>query len=374
MDNCLVRLQAPCSPLDVETMQTWLEDMARKGYLLKEGVFWGDRYLFYRISPLSVRYRLTPVANELERWNEAPDSEHQTIADAYGWEYVCTLGYLHVYRAYSDEAIELHTEPAIHAESLRQLLTRSIRSTVLSLLMPVFYGTVFRFLLWSGSFWLQVMRDGLLPYSIVTVVCLRAFFRGIRNSMGLWRLYRRFRQGDLPVQRREWRKKQRMQRRWHSLRWVLYFCLVFAVWGWRQSNLEQMAYHPLPEEHPPFVTVEDLVEDCGHLEKAEPLDVSEMRSWSTFVSPVNYEWWEVVDITTMGGKTGRVSLEVSYHEPESDYVADQLAKEYQAKIEGEARGEATVVRTDRAVIFIRLVYRDFVEPCFSLDDWLARME
>ena len=36
MDANTYKFYAPCSSLDIEAMQTWLEDMALDGYLLKK--------------------------------------------------------------------------------------------------------------------------------------------------------------------------------------------------------------------------------------------------------------------------------------------------------------------------------------------------
>ena len=86
MSTTLVKLTAPCSYLDIEKFQSWLEDLSARGYLLSKCAGTRHNYLFHRISPLKTRYRLTPVSDNLEDWNERPDTEKQTLSEAFGWE------------------------------------------------------------------------------------------------------------------------------------------------------------------------------------------------------------------------------------------------------------------------------------------------
>lgn len=76
---------APCPLLDIEAMQTWLEDMSMEGYLLKDCSKARHKFYFYKIEPLSTRYRLTLVSDKIEEWNLRPNEEFVSISEAYGW-------------------------------------------------------------------------------------------------------------------------------------------------------------------------------------------------------------------------------------------------------------------------------------------------
>ena len=104
---------APCPVLDIETMQTWLEDMSMEGYLLKSCSKGRHKFEFYKIEPLRTRYRLTPVSDKIEEWNLRPDEEYASITEAYGWEHVCSNIRFHIFRAYNEDAREIHTDPVI---------------------------------------------------------------------------------------------------------------------------------------------------------------------------------------------------------------------------------------------------------------------
>lgn len=109
---------APCPLLDIEAVQTWLEDMSMEGYLLKSCSRARHKFEFYKIEPLPTRYRLTPVSDKIEEWNLRPSEEFVSITDAYGWEHVCSNNRLHIFRAYDVEAREIHTDPLIQVGAL----------------------------------------------------------------------------------------------------------------------------------------------------------------------------------------------------------------------------------------------------------------
>lgn len=88
MTTELELMMAPCSYMDIEKFQSWLADMSEQGYLLAKAGKVRNTFQFHRISPLKIRYRLTPVSNNLEDWNQRPDTDKQTLAEAFGWDYV----------------------------------------------------------------------------------------------------------------------------------------------------------------------------------------------------------------------------------------------------------------------------------------------
>ena len=147
MQTDLIKRTAPCSYLEIEKFQSWLEDLSMQGYLLSRRAGTRHNYLFHRISPLATRYRLTPVSDNLEDWNERPDTEKQTLSEAFGWEYVCTVDGFHIYRSYSDEDRELNSDPEVLAESLRLLKRKALFSALAVVIAPAVFLLLLAFLI-----------------------------------------------------------------------------------------------------------------------------------------------------------------------------------------------------------------------------------
>ena len=162
MDEKTYTFYAPCPVLDIEAMQTWLEDMAMDGYLLKDCSKARHKFHFYKIEPLRTRYRLTPVSDKIEEWNLRPNEEFASITDAFGWEHVCSNIRFHIFRAYDEEAREIHTDPAVQTQAIRQLGLRIIKTALVWLLLPLMYILIILTFGGTNNFWqnLIVERKG----------------------------------------------------------------------------------------------------------------------------------------------------------------------------------------------------------------------
>ena len=78
----------PCNPMDIEGIQTWLEDMAQDGLILeKESVFFGF-WSFEKSTPQKVLYRLEVVQGKFLEDTDTPQLDMLETAEAMGWEYV----------------------------------------------------------------------------------------------------------------------------------------------------------------------------------------------------------------------------------------------------------------------------------------------
>lgn len=396
MNANLIRMYAPCSIMDVEAMQTWLEDMAMEGLLLKKRGN-ANAFLFYKIEPLKIRYRLTPVSNELEHWNQEPDFEGRTLADAFGWDYVCTLGYFHVYRSYNEEDRELNTDPAVHAETLYQLRRKAMRAACAALASPVLYVLIVWLFSGQNQMLRTMVRDGFMLYSLLPLSMLFITIRGIRDAVGLLRLQRRWRSGELTNARKEWRPRAKLHRIATRGAYALAVCLILACTLNRHIQWDQMRYQDLPAEAGtvPFLSVMELAGQSDATDTAERLDVGYLRSWDHILAPANYEWAEIVDVTNRDGTVGRFSIEVDYHEARYRWIAEGLAKEYLAEAEQtgtameftagaefdqvygylDSRGDpAVVLRKGNTVVRACFVRMDYEDPCLNLEYWVECLE
>ena len=123
----------PCSPMDVEGIQSWLEELARDGLVLEtDGSFCGI-FTFRKETAKTVRYRLTPVRKKQGFWEDSrePSEEEKEYSAQCGWEYVARCGSFHIYSADNPNARPLHTDPAVQAMAM-DALRKQQRSLLLS--------------------------------------------------------------------------------------------------------------------------------------------------------------------------------------------------------------------------------------------------
>ena len=388
-----ITLTAPCSYLDIEKFQSWLEDLSARGYLLSRHGYRRHTYQFLRISPLATRYRLTPVSDNLEDWNERPDTEKQTLSEAFGWEYVCTVDGFHIYRSYSDDARELHSDPDVLAESLRLLKRKALFASLAVLIAPAVFVLLLAFLVGPGNIWRYLIRDGNMLYAGCCLLYLFITLKGIDRSVKLWKLSRLLKARKLPVQHRDWKKGEKRFRFNTAVTYVIGMILIISVSMFRLSN-EPRRTQPFPADSSslPFVTVLELAEKSDFVTVGR-LDAGWMIPWSQPFAQVNYEWFEVVDVVAADGTEGRFSFELFYHELNSDWLADRLTEEYlkeartnctpvhaptpagmdQAYFFEDDRGcPGAVLRRENTVISVCFMRMDLEDPWLNLDTWIEQ--
>ena len=122
--NEKVRKSCPISIYDVAAVETWLEDLARKGE--NPVCFTGSRVDLLLDEPWECRFRLQP----LQRWKEALDPERVEAYRSMGWRLVGQLGPFWVWRCDDPNAPELDTDPVVQGEGYRYLKRRMIFRTV----------------------------------------------------------------------------------------------------------------------------------------------------------------------------------------------------------------------------------------------------
>ena len=393
MQTDMTKLTAPCSYLDIEGFQSWLEDLSAKGYLLSSRAYARHTYLFHRISPLKTRYRLTPVSDRLEDWNERPDTEKQTLSEAFGWEYVCTVGGFHIYRTYSDESRELHSDPDVLEESLCLLKRKAILAALSVLIAPAVLLLALVFLVGPGNIWRYMVGDDIMLFAGCSLICLFTTLKGIDQLIKLLKLTRLLRSRKLPVHYKDWKKGARRFRFNMSVTYTIGFILIFLVSMVRLSDQPRHT-QPFPTDSStlPFVTVLELAEKSD-FQSVERLDAGWVIPWSQPFAPRNYEYFEAVDVVTQDGTEGRFCLEFFYHELNSDWLADRVTEEYvkEAQSTGtsidapspagvdfayfyaDAHGApAALLRRENTVIRVTFMRIDLDDPFVNLDTWIAQ--
>lgn len=135
-----IRRFIPVDSLDIDAMESWLADMAEDGlFLVSFGTYFAH---FEPRPPRKAAYRLeATVFPPVE-----PDKKKRELLEDFGWEYVCPFGkYFHVYCAKTENAPEIHTDPAMQAEVYEQIY-RSKRN------WGILYCSIYTFMLFALIF------------------------------------------------------------------------------------------------------------------------------------------------------------------------------------------------------------------------------
>lgn len=111
-----IRRFVPVDSLDIAAMESWLADLAEDGlFLVSFGTLFAN---FESCPPRKAAYRLEATVFPLVE----PDKKKRELLEDFGWEYICPFGkYFHVYCAKTENAPEIHTDPAIQAEVYEQI-------------------------------------------------------------------------------------------------------------------------------------------------------------------------------------------------------------------------------------------------------------
>lgn len=180
------RETCPISLYDVAAVETWLEDLARRGY--RPVGFTGARVALLPDEPRESRFRLQP----LQRRKETLDPERVEAYWVMGWQLVGQLGPFWVWRCDDPAAPELDTDPVVQGEGYRYLKRRMARSLIwTSLLLAVFVGVCILYWLIGGAPLLNAVEDALPGYWLcavpLSILGLVQIVLNVRNMRDLWR-------------------------------------------------------------------------------------------------------------------------------------------------------------------------------------------
>lgn len=324
-DRPIYRL-CPCFALDVEGIQTWLEDLAREGLFLDaDGGFFGF-FRFHKGPEKTVRYRMIPLKQPqgfFADMSQEPEEEERAYSAHCGWEYLLRYGSFYIYRAEDPQAVPLHTDPAIHAMSMAalkkrknsRLISAGLYLLILSILGYTPFLSVFRSGALFGLFYLLSIA-GVLGWLVLSAVL---------DSIRLSRYQKRLLAGEGIETPRNWRKGAALRRclRFAPLLLCLAYVISLGVALNRSAQTRSLDQFPQPL---PFATLSDVFPDTA-LERSGTMgDYNTGLNYATALSE-NYEWNEAVDLTFQGQPYYAI-LRLQHHETFSDWWAKGLLRDY----------------------------------------------
>lgn len=314
----------PCWKYDIAGMESWLEDMAGKGYFLtRDGVSFGIA-TFCSEPARAVRYRLEATATNGGIFSSQADPEEEAVAfhRDMGWDYCGRWGQFWIYRCEDPLAPELHTDPLVQALTFRgltRLQRHNFIGSLCSLLLNLFLYNVWFFpaVLTFGVGTIGLLFGDLLGLMTQRLLALRSTTRAKRaleegKSLSHHRDYRK----DIP---RVWV--------WRGIKTVCSIVTVIMLFTTWASSLDEKPRLEDWTEPLPFPLVEELLPEGAVGESTEWIPDT-ITSWSNWISPVNLDCYQYRWVTLEDASYLSFSMEITYHETRFIWFARGLCRDF----------------------------------------------
>ncbi len=324
-NRCRYR-RPPCPRYDIPGTQRWLEEQARTGWILEYDSFFFDYASFRQDSPREIRYRLEATCTQDSIFSDryAPNAETRELYSQMGWQYQGRRGQFHIYACEDPAAPELHSDPEIHALSLKNLNRFLTKDLCWSLVGMVVYWYLFQ---------LRIISTGLVlldaPWVATCVVLLGSLL--LSRLWGIWKLRQYKRQLELDGQLHSNPRTKFQRWRWYLMRPVgiaMAVTLLFSSMSRMSQGLTGEGNIPLEEYRDPlpFATAGDFYPGNLGVSLVGIID-SEITSWSNWIAPENYECTQYGEVTLADGTKEDVYLTVRFHRTRFPWLARSLAED-----------------------------------------------
>ena len=328
MDKQRIYRLPPCPDYDVEGTESWLEEMAEKGWQLSEDGFFAGFAAFDTKPPARIRYRLEAAPKPTGMWSDSdrPSQEALDYGEDLGWIYVATRGQFYIYCCAQADAPELNTDPQVQALALDLVRKRERSSFVSLLLWLILYPLIFS----RMHVLLSAIAAGTWRYLWGTALVIWLIAGSLAGIVHLRRLRKQLAAGEPLHHRRDWKRRALRYR----IRGPL-FAALCAGWVismlFRWSYMSKQESSPLPQDLDalPFATMADLA-GGGTWEEENFYESNTLTAISDLLAPVVIEMNQTGNVV---GEDGAVlldgSLDINYYETASPFLARQIMSELQ---------------------------------------------
>lgn len=170
-----VRKYLPYEFFEVDAVEAWLDEQARKGLSLQKVT--GRFCRFERTAPHTARYRVNvPSEQDLQTLDERKAAYREM-----GWEYVTPLtDKIGIYRALSPDAVELNTDEDVLDETLHGILKNRLIGEIITEVLWFFVVVYNLVMILKNGFYTSILDGGiwmlfLMPL-FIAAACLIPFF------------------------------------------------------------------------------------------------------------------------------------------------------------------------------------------------------
>jgi len=319
---------APCPEYDVECMESWLEDMAKQGFLL-DGEFF-TLYFFKYDQPAEVRYRLEAAAKSISIFDDHggnPSPEMLQISREFGWEYVTSGRDFYIFTSKDIEAREMNTDAAVQAMTV-DLVRRRERTNLLALAFNILLQVV----IFQKGFLSVASNIGSRLYFSMILLLLWTASNQFLKMIHLRNLHKRLEEGEVLNRKMNWQEKGKQNRKAVFL-YTIFICYFFTslLWAWYLDasgtyDYDMAAYHeplPIATLHELVPSAEFAYDDFG---VGNTLKVK--KDW---LAPQIISFHQTGTLRKDGDIVFKGGLVVDYYETKTPWLAKQLADELYRK-------------------------------------------
>lgn len=169
-----------------DAMETFLEDMAKKGWFLKKVGYFLSFCQFEKGAPAPVRYRLEPIPDTVR----TPSAEMVQFYEEFGWKYLTPFShFFFIFVAENPDTPEIHCDPLVQAKGYKRMCRNfSVFGLAALVLLTIFLGIP----LYHPSFLLE--RPRFSAFALVTLLAFAVLI--LWSVLRLWKIYRNLSQGN----------------------------------------------------------------------------------------------------------------------------------------------------------------------------------
>ncbi|MDD5918746.1 MAG: DUF2812 domain-containing protein [bacterium] len=317
----------PCPAYDVEGTESWLSEMAKKGFVLTRDGFFAGFGIFEITEPQPLRYRLEASEKQLSAFSEAcPPGEAEELYASFGWRYVAARGQFRIYCTDSDAARELNSDPRVQAIALGMVRKREA-------------GNLAMTLFWLLAYPLLSLRSGIVRTAfalgtplvfLLFAVIAWSLVRSIRKVLHLHRLGKSLSDGNPLDHEKDWRAHALGYRAGKLLYPLLWLVLIFYFLNAWSADIRGTNKIPLAKYNAalPFATIADFAPE-GNYRQSEISNSNTVTAASRLLAPAVIEYRENAHVALQDGAVLSGGLDVDYYETASPLLARIIAYEFQ---------------------------------------------
>lgn len=321
--NKWVRHHLPCHPYDVEGIESWLTDMAQKGYILKSQPMRFGCLYFEETEPQNISYRLEASPQGEGEWSDAgePEESARELNEKYGWEFVVKCGAFYIYRSLKPHTRELNTDPEVQAYSLNILIKKKLKELIpiaiwILLLLPEFIqkGTV------------AIVETLFISWIIYVFIILSSLFNIFSEIIRIKKLQKTLKENGTLNHQKKIKNRAFVYLTGKFLTIVLLISALISVFVFLPPRIPTKGY----DNDIPFATVEDLLynETSKHDISVKEVTHTDFGQWRSLISSKNIYWREQIEVTDENGKEILCLITVDYHEIINESLARRVAEDY----------------------------------------------
>lgn len=321
--NKWVRRHLPCHPYDVEGIESWLTDMAQKGYILKSQPMCFGCLYFEKTEPQNISYRLEASPEGEGEWSDAgePEESARELNEKYGWEFVVKCGAFYIYRSLKPHTRELNTDPEVQAYSLNILIKKKLKELIpiaiwILIFLPEFIqkGTV------------AVIESLLISSIIYAFIILSSVFNIFSEIIRIKKLQKTLKENGTLNHQKKIKNRAFVYLTGKFLTIVLLVSAMISLFVFLPPKIPTKGY----DNDLPFATVEELLynETPERNISVKEVTHTDFGKWRSLLSSKNIYWREQVTVTDENGKEIFCLIIIDYHEMANESLARRAAEDY----------------------------------------------